>query len=160
VARRLAKSLTHHISNAAETWQRRLAAERVSEAWSREKRDTIDVPGLTPQSERILDQLDKVAYPDRPAFIAQICETPEGRQAFKEAEIIVAALERRFGIADFLRRDAAIDRLGHEIVGNLDRVKSIAKVVERAELARLSQRQELKRSLTKGLGARNVSRRI
>jgi len=145
VARRLAKSLTHHISNAAETWQRRLAAERVSEAWSREKRDTIDVPGLTPQSERILDQL---------------CETPEGRQAFKEAEIIVAALERRFGIADFLRRDAAIDRLGHEIVGNLDRVKSIAKVVERAELARLSQRQELKRSLTKGLGARNVSRRI
>jgi hypothetical protein len=33
---------------AAETWARRLQAERESETWNREKRDIVEVPGLTP----------------------------------------------------------------------------------------------------------------
>jgi hypothetical protein len=153
-AQKFAKALGNHVGSAAETWQRRLKAERESETWNREKRDVVEVPGLSPQSERILVQLDSLPYPDKPAFIAQISQTPEGRQALSEAATIVSALERRFGTADLRRKDADIERLGPELATRLDRVKSVAKIVERAHLAELTQQQELKRSLTKGLGLR------
>lgn len=151
-AQKFAKALGNHVRRAAETWQRRLTAERESETWNREKRDVVEVPGLSPQSERILTQLDNLPYPDKPAFIAQISQTPEGRQALSEAATIVSALERRFGTADLQRKDAAIERLGPKVKANLDRVKSVAKIVERAQRAELSHRQELNRALTKGLG--------
>jgi hypothetical protein len=153
-AQKFAKALGNHVGSAAETWQRRLKAERESETWNREKRDVVEVPGLSPQSERILVQLDSLPYPDKPAFIAQIAQTPEGRQALSEAATIVSALERRFGTADLRRKDAAIERLGPELANRIDRARDVAKIVERAHLAELAQRQELKRSLTKGLGLR------
>lgn len=153
-AQKFAKALGNHVRRAAETWQRRLTAERESETWNREKRDVVEVPGLSPQSERILSQLDSLPYPDKPAFIAQISQSPEGRQALSEAATIVSALERRFGTADLQRKDVAIERLGPELATRLDRVRSVAKIVERAHRAELTQQQELKRSLTKGLGLR------
>jgi hypothetical protein len=112
------------------------------------------VPGLSPRSERILTQLDSLPYPDKPAFIAQIAQTPEGRQALSDAATIVSALERRFGTADLQRKDAGIERLGPELANRIDRARDVAKIVERAHLVELTHRQELKRSLTKGLGLR------
>jgi hypothetical protein len=114
----------------------------------------VEVPGLSPQSERILVQLDNLPHPDKPAFIAQISQTPEGRQALLEAATIVSALERRLGTADLQRKHAAIERLGPEVKASLDRVKSVAKIVKRAQMAELSHRQELNRSLKRGLGLR------
>lgn len=153
-AQKFARALGNHVSSAAETWQRRLMAERESEAWNREKRDVVEVPGLTSESERILVQLDKLAYPDKPTYIAQISQTPEGQQALTEAAAIVAALELRFGTADLSRKEAAIERLSPELTPQLNRVKNVAKIVERARRAELTCKQELKRSLTKGLALR------
>lgn len=47
-----------HVAYAAETWERRLEAERQSEVWKREKCDVIEVPGLTQRSEDILKQAE------------------------------------------------------------------------------------------------------
>jgi hypothetical protein len=153
-AQKLSKALGNHVRRAAETWQRRLTAERESETWNREKRDVVEVAGLSPQSERILVQLDNLPYPDKPAFMAQIAQAPEGRQALSEVATIVSSLERRFGTANLQRKDAAIERLGPELANRIDRARDVAKIVERAHLVELSHRQELERSLTKGLGLR------
>jgi len=56
-----AQGLSSHVGHAAQTWERRLDEARQSEEWQREKRDIVEVPGLTPKSEAILkafDQLD------------------------------------------------------------------------------------------------------
>lgn len=37
-ARHYAKALSNHVASASRTWERRLKAERQSEAWNREKR--------------------------------------------------------------------------------------------------------------------------
>ncbi|MDL2411018.1 hypothetical protein PY650_36990, partial [Rhizobium calliandrae] len=52
-ARHYAKSLSHHVASAAQAWERRLEAERQSEAWKRERCDVVEVPGLTKSSEAI-----------------------------------------------------------------------------------------------------------
>ena len=62
--------------------------------------DVIAVPSLTLRSEAILKQLDRLPQAEKPKFLEQLFETPEGRQALEEARQVAKALERRFGSAD------------------------------------------------------------
>lgn len=158
-ARHYAKALSNHVASVGRTWERRLEAERQSEMWNREKRDVIEVPGLTQRSEAILKQLDGLPQADKPKFLAQISGTPEGKQALEEAKRVAQALEQRFGSAD--PRDLKAEnlrtenlRLGPEVSAKLDRIRDVARISDRAQRAELSRQYELKRSLHKGLGLR------
>ncbi|MGF6178273.1 Ti-type conjugative transfer relaxase TraA [Ensifer sp. 4252] len=151
-ARHCAKALGNHVAWAAETWERRLEAERQSEKWSREKRDVVEVPGLTPRSEAILKQLDGLSQAEKPKFLEQLSGTPEGRQAIEEARNIAQALEQRFGSADPRDWKKQTVRLGPEASTKLDRIKDIARITDRAQRAELTRKYELTRGLKKGLG--------
>lgn len=93
-------AVARHVESAAKIWQRRLGEERESEQWQREKRDVVEVPGLTPRSAEIIAQVDKVPMAERNRWIDQIRSTPEGAAALEEARKIGKALEVRFGRAD------------------------------------------------------------
>ena len=151
-ARHYAKALSNHVASAGRNWERRLGAERQSETWNREKRDVIEVPGLTQRSETILKHLDALPQAEKPKFLEQLFGTPEGKQALEEARQVAQALELRFGSADprELRKETL--RLGPEVAGKLDRIKDVARITDRAQRAELSRQYELKRSLNKGLG--------
>lgn len=151
-ARHHAKALSNHVASACRTWERRLEAERQSETWNREKRDVIEVPGLSQRSEAILNQLDELPQADKPKFLEHISSTPEGKQALEEARQVAQALEQRFGSADprDLKKEAV--RLGPEVSARLDRIQDVARIASRAQRAELSRQYELKRSLNKGLG--------
>ncbi len=151
-ARHYAKALSNHVASAGRTWERRLEAERQSETWNREKRDVVEVPGLTPRSEAILKQLDGLPQAEKPKFLEKMSGTPEGKQALDEATQVAQALEQRFGSAD--PRDLKTEnlRFGPEVIAKLDRIKDVARIADRAQRAELSRQYELKRSLNKGLG--------
>ncbi len=151
-ARHYAKALSNHVASAGRTWERRLEAERQSETWNREKRDVIEVPGLTQRSEAILKQFDGLPQADKPKFLEKMSGTPEGKQALDEARQVAQALEQRFGSAD--PRDLKTEnlRFGPEVIAKLDRIKDVARIADRAQRAELSRQYELKRSLNKGLG--------
>ncbi|MBW8300556.1 MAG: hypothetical protein K0M60_13215, partial [Hydrogenophaga sp.] len=151
-ARYCARAFRSHAVAAAETWERRLEEERQSEIWKREKQDVIEVPGLSQRSEVILKQLDGLSQEDRPKCFETLAGTPEGKQALAEAEKIAGALERRFGSSDprALRQENL--RLGSEDAARLDRIKGVARMAYQAQMAELSRRYELKRTLSKGLG--------
>ncbi|MBP1862185.1 Ti-type conjugative transfer relaxase TraA [Rhizobium herbae] len=151
-ARHYANALSNYVASAGRTWERRLEAERQSETWNREKRDVVEVPGLTQRSEAILKQLDGLSHAEKPKLLEQLSGTPEGKQALEEARQVVQALEQRFGSAD--PRDLKTDnlRLGPEVSAKLDRIKHVACLTDRAQRAELSRQYELKRSLNKGLG--------
>lgn len=151
-ARHHAKALSSHIASAGLTWERRLQAERQAESWHREKRDGIEVPGLTPRSEAILKQLDDLPRVEKTAFLEHLSATPEGKQALAEAKAIAKALEQRFGSADPRDLKAEQLRLGPEASANIDRIKHVARLADRAQQAELSRQYELKRTLDKGLG--------
>jgi Ti-type conjugative transfer relaxase TraA len=151
-ARHSARALGNHVSSAGRTWERRLEAERQSETWNREKRDVIEVPGLTQRSEAILKQLDGLPQADKPKFLERISGTPEGKQALDEAQKVADALEQRFGKAGLRDVKKETLRLGPEVAGKLDRIKDIARVADQTSRAGLSRQYELKRSVKKGLG--------
>jgi Ti-type conjugative transfer relaxase TraA len=151
-ARHYAKALSNHIASAGRTWDRRLKAERQSEAWNREKRDVIEVPGLTQRSEAILKQLDGLPQAEKPKFLDQMSGTAEGKQALDEAAKVAKALEQRFGSADPLALRQETLRLGPECSSKPDRITDVARITDRAQQAELSRQYELKRSLSKGLG--------
>ncbi|MHB0953997.1 MAG: Ti-type conjugative transfer relaxase TraA [Allorhizobium sp.] len=151
-ARYHVKALSSHVASAAQTWERRLEAERQSEAWNRERRDVVEVPGLTQRSEIILKQLDGLSQADRPQFLERLTGTPEGKQALGEAEKVAQALERRFGSSDPRQLRQENLRLGPEVSARLDRIKDVARIADRAQRAELSRQYELKRRLNKGLG--------
>ena len=153
-ARHNARALSHHVASAGQVWERRLEAERQSETWNREKRDVIEVPGLTPSSEALLKQLDGLPQAEKPKFLEQLSSTPEGRQALDEAKMIVQALEQRFGSSDPRRLKKENLRLGPEVADKLDRIEAVARITDRAQRAELSRQYELKRTLNKGLGLR------
>ncbi len=134
------------------TWARRLETERQSETWAREKQDIITVPGLTPRSEAILKALDKLGSDEKQTFLAQMTDTPEGRQALSEAETITRALKQRFGTADILKLEKMDLRIAKDQSENIERLKDIARLAERAHRAELTQRHELKQGLRKGMG--------
>ncbi|WP_312366948.1 Ti-type conjugative transfer relaxase TraA [Ensifer sp.] len=153
-ARHYAKALSNHVASAAQTWERRLVAECQSETWNREKRDVVEVPGLTQRSEAILKQLDLLPQLEKPKFLEQLSATVEGKQVLEEAKKIAQALEQRFGSAD--ARDLKMEntRLGPELSTRLDRITEVARLVDRAHRAELKRNYELTRALTKGLGLR------
>jgi Ti-type conjugative transfer relaxase TraA len=151
-ARSYAKGLSRHVATACETWERRLEVERRSETWLREKRDIIEVPGLTNRSEALLKQLDALSQSEKPKFLEELSHTSEGRRALEEAKTIIAAIEQRFGSADPRNWKQDRLRLGPEVSAKLDQIKDIARIIGRVQLAELTQQYELKRSLNKGLG--------
>ncbi|NVD42903.1 Ti-type conjugative transfer relaxase TraA [Ensifer sp. HO-A22] len=151
-ARHYAKALGHHVASAGQTWERRLEAEYQSEKWNREKRDVVEVPGLTPRSEAILKQLDGLSPAEKPKFLEQLSGTPEGKQALEEAKNIAHALEQRFGSADPRDWKSQTVLLGPELSTKLDRIKDVARLAHRAQGAELTRKHELTRGLKKGLG--------
>ncbi len=153
-ARHHVKALSSHVASAAQTWGRRFEAERQSEIWQRERRDVIEVPGLSQHSEAILTQLDGLPQVEKPKFLEQLSGTPEGKQAIEQARAIIQALELRFGSADLRDMKSEKLRLRPEVSANLDRIKDVARITDRAQRAEMSRQYELKRSLSKGLGLR------
>lgn len=153
-ARHYAKALSNHVAAAGRTWTRRLEAERGSETWQREKRDVVEVPGLTRRTEGILKQLDTLPQAEKQKFLEWLSGTSEGKQALEEAKTVAKALEQRFGSVD--ARDLKMEnmRLGPELSTKLDRIKDVARIVDRAQRAELTRKYELTRGLKKGLGLR------
>ncbi|POO48435.1 Ti-type conjugative transfer relaxase TraA, partial [Agrobacterium rosae] len=154
LARSFAHGMSNHVGYAAETWTQRLKAERQSETWKRERQDVVVVPGLTPASQALLERFDSLSKADRPVFLKQLLTTPEGRVAITEARTITTALEQRLGSADPRNLKPEALRLGPDLAKQLDQIKHVARIVERAYNADLTHQYELKRSLTKSLGLR------
>lgn len=152
VARHYARAFRSHAVAAAETWERRLEEARQSEIWKREKRDVIEVPGLSRRSEEVLKQLDGLSQDDKPKFLGKLLDTQEGRQALAEAQKIAQTLERRFGSSDPRVLHMENLRLGPEDAARLDRIKDVARISYRAQMTELTRQYELTRSLSKGLG--------
>lgn len=150
-ARHQARALAHHIASIGQRWERWLEAERSSETWKREKRDVIEVPGLTKRSEAILREFDALPQAERPQFLARLSGSPAGREALTEATQVAQALELRFGSSD--SRDLTPDnlRLGAKATVEIERIRAIARITDRAQRAELSRQQQLKRGLNKGL---------
>lgn len=151
-ARHHATALSNHVAAAGLTWERRLEAERQSETWHREKRDVVEVPGLTKRSEELLKQFDALSQADKPKFLEQLSGTPKGRRALDEAKTIAQALEQRFGSSDPRELKKGNLRLGPEVADKLHRIEAVARISDRAQKAELSRQYELKRTLNKGLG--------
>ncbi|MGP4805460.1 Ti-type conjugative transfer relaxase TraA [Agrobacterium cavarae] len=147
-----AQGLSNHVGYAAETWERQLDEARQSEKWQREKRDIVEVPGLSPKSEAILKAFDQLDHEQRPQFLEQIVNTPEGKQALAEAAAIASALEKRFGTRNRLEMEKMYLRLGKDRVQQVDRIRDVARLVERAHVAEQTRKYRLEQSLKKGLG--------
>ncbi|WP_245445361.1 Ti-type conjugative transfer relaxase TraA, partial [Agrobacterium rosae] len=154
LARSFAHGMSNHVGYAAETWTQRLKAERQSETWKRERQDVVVVPGLTRASQALLERFDSLSQADRPVFLKQLLTTPEGQTAITEARTIATALEQRLGSADPRNLKPEALRLGPDLAKQLDQIKHVARIVERAYNADLTHQYELKRSLTKSLGLR------
>ncbi|MDQ1194333.1 Ti-type conjugative transfer relaxase TraA [Agrobacterium sp. SORGH_AS 787] len=149
-----AKGLSSHVGFAAETWKRRLNEASRSEEWQREKRDIVEVPGLSPKSDAILKAFDQLDQEQRPQFLEQMTKTPEGRQALSEAALIANAIEKRFGTRNRSELEKMDLRLDKDQLQNVDRIRDIVRLVERAHVAEQRRTYQLEQSLKKGLGLR------
>ncbi|MGL4094970.1 Ti-type conjugative transfer relaxase TraA [Agrobacterium cavarae] len=147
-----AKGLSSHVGYAAETWERRFNEARWSEEWQREKRDIVEVPGLSPKSEAILRAFDQVDSGQKPQFLERMIETPRGKQALQEAAAIAKALEKRFGTLNRSELEKMDLRLGKDQLQHVDRIRNVARLVERALTAERRRTYQLEQSLKKGLG--------
>ncbi len=146
-----ARSLSAHIGYVSEAWQRRLGEERASEQWQREKRDVIEVPGLTPRSAEILAQVEKTPVEKRSQFIAELRSSPEGRAVLDEAKLVAEALTRRFGSSD-PRRFAEELEARPELAKRAEQIKTIARIVHRTRHAELSHDHALRQQLNRSQG--------
>ncbi|MEY9199432.1 Ti-type conjugative transfer relaxase TraA [Sinorhizobium fredii] len=146
------KTLGLHVASVADTWKRRLEAERKSEAWQRQNRDAVEVPNLTKRSEDMLKQFDALPQAEKPRFLAALSGTPEGRQVLEETKTIARALEQRLGSADPRSFKTELDRLGLKDTAAIERINDVARLVDRTHRAELSRTYELTRGLKKGLG--------
>jgi hypothetical protein len=81
-------------------------------------------------------------------------KTPEGRQALAEADAIANAIEKRFGVRSRLELEKMDLRLGKDHFQNVDRIRDVARLVERAHTAEQRMTYELEQSLKKGLSLR------
>ncbi|MGN8153091.1 ATP-binding domain-containing protein, partial [Agrobacterium sp. 22094] len=146
-----AQGLSSHVGYAAETWERRLDEARRSEEWQREKRDIVEVPALTPKSEEMLKAFDQLDSGQKPQFLERMMETPEGRQALAESAAIANALDKRFGTSNRRELEKMVMRLGKDQLQNVDRIRNVARLVERAHTAEQRRTYQLEQSLRKGL---------
>ncbi|MET4692152.1 Ti-type conjugative transfer relaxase TraA [Sinorhizobium fredii] len=150
-ALRYARSVASHLESSASTWERRLGEERKSEQWQRDRRDVVEVPGLTPRSAEILDRVDKVSINKRDQLIDELRSTPEGKAALEEAKDVARALERRFGHSD--PRDFAKElEKRPELAKRADQIRTVARMVERTRMAELSRDHTLKQELSRSQG--------
>ena len=150
-ALRYARSVASHLESSASTWERRLGEERKSEQWQRDKRDVVEVPGLTPRSAEILDRVDKVSINKRDQLIDELRSTPEGKAALEEAKQVAKALERRFGHSD--PRDFAKElEKRPELAKRAEQIRTVARMVERTRMAELSRDHTLKQQLSRAQG--------
>ncbi|RVL72730.1 Ti-type conjugative transfer relaxase TraA [Sinorhizobium meliloti] len=150
-ALRYARSVASHLEASAATWERRLGEERKSEQWQRDKRDVVEVPGLTRRSAEILDRVDKVSINKRDQLIDHLRSTPEGKAALEEARQVAKALERRFGNSD--PRDFAKElEQRPELANRADQIRAVARLVERTRMAELSRDHTLKQELSRSQG--------
>ncbi len=146
------KALGLHVASAANTWSRRLEAERQSETWQRQNRDVVEVPSLTRRSEDILKQFDALPQAEKPRFLTELSGTPEGRQVREETKTVARALDQRLGSADPRSFKKELDRLGLKDPAVIERIKDVARLVDRTHRAELSRSYELTRGLKRGLG--------
>jgi Ti-type conjugative transfer relaxase TraA len=151
-ARHYAEGLSNHVSGAGDTWKRRLEAERQSETWKREKRDVIEVPGLSQCSESILRQLDDLPQADKPKFLEKLLNTQEGQQALAEASAMARTFQQRFCSAGLRDIEKEHPRLGMEVSARADRINDVARIVDGAQRAELTRQYELKQIRKKELG--------
>ncbi|NTJ51379.1 Ti-type conjugative transfer relaxase TraA [Agrobacterium rhizogenes] len=146
-----ARSVASHLESAASAWEWRLGEERKSEQWQREKRDVVEVPGLTPRSAEILDRVDKTPIEKRDQFIDELRSTPEGKAALEEAKQVAKALEDRFGHSD--PRSFAEELVQRpELANRAEQIKTVARIVERTRMAELNRDHTLKQQLSRSQG--------
>ncbi|WP_313602455.1 Ti-type conjugative transfer relaxase TraA [Rhizobium sp.] len=150
-ARNAATALGAQVGSAVYAWERHLDWGRESETWKREKQDVIEVPGLTPRSERILSNLDAAPHEEKSAFLEMLLNQPSGKQALDEAEAIASALQKRFGNSDPRKVANQLERAGSEVGIRAEQVSAIAGLVDRAYRQELTRRLEQTRQLRQGL---------
>ncbi|NTG38708.1 Ti-type conjugative transfer relaxase TraA [Agrobacterium rhizogenes] len=146
-----AKAVATHIGSSAEGWEWRLGEERKSEQWQREKRDVVEVPGLSPRSAEIIAQIDKTPVEKRGQFIEELRSSPDGQTALEEAKLVANALTRRFGHSD-PRNFAKELEQRPELAKQAEQIKTVARMVERTRMAELSHDHTLKQQLNRSLG--------
>ncbi|WP_425627969.1 Ti-type conjugative transfer relaxase TraA [Agrobacterium tumefaciens] len=149
-----ARSVASLVETAAGTWERQFEGARRSETWQREKCDTVEVPALTKASEEILTRLDALSHEQRPAFIRQMSNTTQGRQALQEINAITEALTKRFGTANLRNEDLEKLRVRADAHISAERIRQVAGLVERAHRAELVEKQKLTLGLTRRPGMR------
>ncbi|WFU07508.1 Ti-type conjugative transfer relaxase TraA (plasmid) [Rhizobium sp. CB3171] len=149
-----AKALASHIGSSAEGWEWRLGEERKSEQWQREKRDVVEVPGLTSRSAEIIAQVEKTPIEKRGQFIEELRSSTDGQTALEEAKLVADALARRFGHSD-PREFAKELEQRPELEQQAEEIKTVARMVERTRMAEQSHdhtvKQQLARSQDLGL---------
>jgi len=150
-ARQYARSVASHVQSAATTWQRRLGEERSAEIWQREKRDRIEVPGLTQQSAELLSEVDRIPVADRNRWIEQLRSTSGGKAALEEAKAVNDALRQRFGHSDPRNFAPELER-NAELMKQAERIKDVGRIVERTRMAELSRDHALKQELSRSQG--------
>ena len=146
-----ARSASAHIGYVSEAWERRLGEERKSEQWQREKRDVIEVPGLTPRSAEIIAQVEKTPVEKRGQFIAELRSFPEGQAALEEAKLVANALTQRFGASDPRSFANELEKRP-ELAKQAEQIKTTARMVERTRFAELTHDHALKQQLTRSQG--------
>ncbi|KIV66983.1 Conjugal transfer protein traA [Rhizobium sp. UR51a] len=146
-----ARSLSAHIGYVSDAWERRLGEERESEQWQRDKRDVIEVPGLTSRSAEILAQVERMPVEKRGQFTAELRSSPEGKTALEEAKLVAEALTQRFGSSD-PRRFAEELETRPEITKHAEQIETIARMVDRTCHAEFSHDHALRRQLNRSQG--------
>ncbi|WP_435657042.1 Ti-type conjugative transfer relaxase TraA [Brucella pituitosa] len=146
-----AKSVSAHIGYVSEAWERRLGEERKSEQWQREKRDVVEVPGLTPRSAEIIAQVEKTPVEKRGQFIAELRSSPEGQAVLEEAKLVANALTQRFGHSDPRNFAKELEKRP-ELAKHAEQIKTTARMVERTRFAELTHDHTLRQQLTRSQG--------
>ena len=146
-----ARSLSAHIGYVSEAWERRVGEERASEQWQREKRDVIEVPGLTPRSAEIISQVEKMPVERRSKFIKELRSSPEGQAALNEAKLVAEALTQRFGSSDPRRFGEELETRP-ELAKHAEQIEAIARIVYRTRHAELSHDYALKQQMNRSQG--------
>lgn len=146
-----AKAVASHIGYASTAWERQLGSAREAEQWQREKRDVVDVPGLTPRSAEIIAQVEKTPIEKRGQFIAELRSSPDGQVALEEAKLVADALRQRFGHSDPRNFAQELDKRP-ELAKQAEQIKATARMVERTRFAELTHDHTLKQQLTRSQG--------
>ncbi len=146
-----ARSVSAHIGYVSEAWERRLGEERKSEQWQREKRDVVEVPGLTPRSAEIIAQVEKTPVEKRGQFIEELRSSPEGQVALEEAKVVADALKQRFGHSDPRSFAKELEKRP-ELAKQAEQIKNTAHMVDRTRFAELAHDHTMKQQLTRSQG--------